>query len=110
MADINSVNLGGTSDTAAAAGFSMWSLFLGADIVVKLVMALLLIASFWSWAVIFDKWLKLRRLAKAANSFEESFWSGGSIDALYDRVGSRPADPMSAVFAAGDARMAACFR
>src|SRR5437762_5056737 len=68
--------------------------------IVKLVMLLLLVASFWSWAVIFDKTLRIRRLRQAAASFEETFWSGGSLDDLYDRVGQRPVDPMSAVFAA----------
>src|SRR5580692_1501596 len=71
-----------------------------ADIIVKLVLVLLLLASFWSWAVIFDKSLRLRRLQQAAASFEETFWSGGSLDDLFDRVGQRPHDPMSAVFAA----------
>jgi biopolymer transport protein TolQ len=77
----------------------MWSLFLQADLIVKAVMVLLLAASFWSWAVIFDKILKLRRLKREADGFEESFWSGGSIDDLYDRIGSRPTDPMAATFA-----------
>ena len=71
-----------------------------ADIVVKLVLLILLLASFWSWAVIFDKLMRLRRLRQSAASFEETFWSGGSLDDLFDRVGQRPVDPMSAVFAA----------
>ena len=71
-----------------------------ADIIVKLVLVLLLLASFWSWAVIFDKFMRLRRLRQSAASFEETFWSGGSLDDLFDRVGQRPVDPMSAVFAA----------
>jgi biopolymer transport protein TolQ len=79
---------------------SIVDLFLQADTIVKVVMFILLAASFWSWAVIFDKVLRLRRLRAAAASFEESFWSGGSLDDLFDRVGQRPADPMSAVFAA----------
>jgi biopolymer transport protein TolQ len=78
----------------------MFDLFLQSDSIVKLVMLILLIASFWSWAVIFDKVLRLRRLQQAASSFEDTFWSGGSLDDLYDRVGQRPVDPMSAVFAA----------
>jgi biopolymer transport protein TolQ len=91
--------------TTALAGnvspsLSMFDLFLQADSIVKLVMLILLIASFWSWAVIFDKVLRLRRLQQAAASFEDTFWSGGSLDDLYDRVGQRPMDPMSAVFAA----------
>jgi biopolymer transport protein TolQ len=79
---------------------SILDLVAQADIIVKLVLVLLLLASFWSWAVIFDKALRLRRLRAAAASFEESFWSGGSLDDLFDRVGQRPVDPMSAVFAA----------
>jgi biopolymer transport protein TolQ len=78
----------------------MFDLFLQSDSIVKLVMLILLLASFWSWAVIFDKVLRLRRLQRAAATFEDTFWSGGSLDDLYDRVGTRPSDPMSAVFAA----------
>ncbi|HXQ49641.1 MAG TPA: protein TolQ [Stellaceae bacterium] len=79
---------------------SIVTLFLQSDTIVKLVLLLLLLASLWSWAVIFDKMSRFRRLRRDAESFEESFWSGGSLDELYDRVGARPADPMSAVFAA----------
>ena len=79
---------------------SIFDLFLQSDSIVKVVLLILLLASFWSWAVIFDKSLRLRRLQQAATSFEETFWSGGSLDDLFDRVGSRPIDPMSAVFAA----------
>ena len=93
---IDSVALGG----AAPHDLSIITLFLQADLIVKIVMFLLLAASFWSWAVIFDKIMKLRRLRRDAEHFEESFWSGGSLDDLYDRVGQRPMDPMSAVFAA----------
>src|SRR6185437_11568853 len=93
---VNSVPLGG----AVPHDLSIVSLFLQADFIVKIVMFLLLAASFWSWAVIFDKIMKLRRLRRDAVNFEESFWSGGSLDDLYDRIGARPLDPMSAVFAA----------
>jgi biopolymer transport protein TolQ len=93
---IDQVSLGGT----IAHDLSIISLFMQADLIVKLVLFLLLAASFWSWAVIFDKVMRLRRLSRDAESFEESFWSGGSLDDLYDRIGTRPLDPMSAVFAA----------
>lgn len=76
-------------------------LFLQADLVVKLVMLGLLGASVWTWAIIFDKANKLRRMKAAATDFEEQFWSGGSLDSLYDKVSANPADPFSAVFAAG---------
>jgi biopolymer transport protein TolQ len=83
-----------------SSSLSIVDLVLQADSIVKLVLFILLAASFWSWAVIFDKTLRLRRLRQAAANFEETFWSGGSLDDLYDRVGQRPLDPMSAVFAA----------
>jgi biopolymer transport protein TolQ len=79
---------------------SIVGLFMESDFIVKLVMLILLLASFWSWAVIFDKAFRLRRLRRAAASFEESFWSGGSLDDLYERIGTRPPDPMTAVFSA----------
>lgn len=93
---VNSLDLG----RAVAHDLSILGLFLQADIVVKAVMVILLLASFWSWAVIFDKVMRLRRLKRETAQFEESFWSGGSLDDLYDRVGQRPVDPMSAIFAA----------
>ena len=86
--------------SAETAELTLWALFLRADIVVKLVMLMLLVASVWCWAVIFDKVRLVRRVRAAADNFEEAFWSGGSLDDLYDRVGSQPSDPMSAVFSA----------
>ena len=95
------------SQTAAVAGaalqqhdLSMWALFLRADIIVKFVMIALLGASFWCWAIIFDKLMKVRQLTTRAEQFEEAFWSGGSLEELYDRIGSRPLDPMSSIFVA----------
>ena len=92
-------------DAAALAGsvssdLSVWALFLHADILVKIVMVILLLASFWCWAIIFEKLTRLRRLRRQAKQFEEAFWSGGSLDDLYDRLGTRPEDPMSAIFIA----------
>ncbi|MDO8605235.1 MAG: protein TolQ [Phaeospirillum sp.] len=94
------------TQTAAIAGaatqldLSMWALFLRADIIVKFVMLALICASFWCWAIIFDKLLKVRQLSTKAEQFEEAFWSGGSLEELYDRIGSRPLDPMSSIFVA----------
>ena len=92
-------------DTAALAGaqaynLSMWGLFMRADVIVKIVIMGLLFASFWSWAIIFDKVIRQRRLDKQTTEFEDNFWSGGSLDDLYDRVGNRPQHPMAAVFGA----------
>jgi biopolymer transport protein TolQ len=77
---------------------SIWGLFLRAHWVVKAVMVLLFLASVWTWAIILDKIWRLRRLESRALKFEDAFWSGGSLDDLYERVGQRPSDPMTAVF------------
>ena len=77
---------------------SVWGLFFEADIVVKAVIIILLLASFWTWAIILDKFRNMRRLRHLADDFEETFWSGGSLDDLYDRIDHRPSDPMAAIF------------
>ena len=94
---IDTVTLGGS---VADIDFSMWSMFLRADVVVKSVVVLLLLASVWCWAIIFDKVIGLRRLNARSSEFEEAFWSGSSLDDLYDRISNQPRDPMSAVFVA----------
>ncbi len=83
-----------------AAPLSILHLFWQADYLVQAVMLLLLGVSLWSWGIIFAKVMTMRRLSRDANAFEESFWSGGSIDDLYDRIGNRPSDPLAATFAA----------
>ncbi len=78
--------------------FSIMSLFMRADLVVKGVIVILVLASFWCWAIIFEKLFVLRRLNKGAADFEAVFWSNKSLDELYDRMGAQPSDPMSAIF------------
>ena len=90
---VDAVNLG-----AAAGDLSLWGLFVQADIVVKIVMIGLLAASVWVWAIVFEKVTALRRANKAADGFEDRFWSGGSLDSLYDTEGLKPVHPMAAVF------------
>jgi biopolymer transport protein TolQ len=83
---------------APGSNLSLWGLFLEADIVVKLVMLVLLLASVWVWAIIIEKSFALRRANRDADAFEDRFWSGGSLDDLYEREGSDPEHPMAAVF------------
>jgi biopolymer transport protein TolQ len=92
---VDAVNLG-----TANGDLSLWGLFMQADIVVKLVMLGLLGASVWVWAVVFEKWTTLRKVNKEADGFEDRFWSGGSLDELFDREGTNPNNPMASVFAA----------
>jgi biopolymer transport protein TolQ len=87
-----------TAVPQAAGSLSILSLFWQAEPVVQLIALGLIAASFWCWTIIVHKTLKLRSLYSEAETFEESFWSGGSLDELYDRIQSRPQDPMSTVF------------
>lgn len=92
--------LGGV-DAQQVAELTIWSLFLRADWMVKAVMVILGLSSIWCWAIIFDKVIRLKRAQSRSSRFEDAFWSGGSLDDLYDRISKSPADPMAAVFAAG---------
>jgi biopolymer transport protein TolQ len=92
---VDAVNL-----AAAGGDLSLWGLFIEADIVVKLVMIGLLAASVWVWAVVFEKITTLRKANKEADGFEDRFWSGGSLDELFDREGANPNNPLASVFAA----------
>jgi len=78
----------------------MLGLFMNADMVVKAVMLGLLFASIWSWAIILDKWWRFGRVESKAEQFERVFWSGRSLDDLYQEMGHRPQHPMSALFIA----------
>jgi biopolymer transport protein TolQ len=79
-------------------GISVVSLFLKADPIVKAVFALLLLASLWSWAIIINKWLALFALRRRADTFEKTFWSGLSLDELYQQFSQRADNPMAAIF------------
>ena len=83
------------------ADFSLWALFLRADIVVKLVMLGLLLASIWCWTIIFEKSFTLRRVRSKSNAFEAAFWSGENLQNLYHISMKKAQHPMSAVFNAG---------
>ena len=92
---VTATDLGG-----ALHDLSLWGLFIQADWVVKLVMVGLLLASVWVWAIVFEKLTSIRRANRAADAFEDSFWSGGSLDDLFRKEGEQPTHPMAAVFAA----------
>lgn len=79
--------------------FSAWALFWQADIVVKGVMIGLLLASIWSWAIMVDKSRQVRRVKRDADRFEDKFWSGGSMDKLYETAKTRGTHPFATVFA-----------
>ena len=80
---------------------SMIGLFMQADPIVKIVMLLLIVASIWSWALIFGKRSALSRVNKKANIFEDTFWSGEPLDKIYQRVKNSKPDPILSTFSAG---------
>ncbi len=87
-------------ENAACIPFSMWDMFLNADWVVQCVMLILLLTSFWCWTIIFAKSTKLASLKRKADSFESLFWSGKPLETLYERVGTKPVEPLTALFSA----------
>jgi len=89
-----------TAVAGSQADFSIWGMFAQADIVVQSVMLLLIAASIWSWTIIFATWLKLKRVNEAADAFEESFWSGGAPEELYESLKTRVSHPLAMVFIA----------
>jgi biopolymer transport protein TolQ len=94
-------------DAATAVGaaaphidFSIWGLFWSADWIVKMVMLGLLGASIWCWAIIIDKTLYYRRAASEMNRFERVFWSGQSLEELYQQQSDKATGGLGAVFVA----------
>ena len=63
-------------------------------------MVILLLASLFSWAIIFNKWLALGALKRKAERFEKLFWSGQSLDELYQQIAPKTDHPMAATFIA----------
>lgn len=80
--------------------FSVLALFISASLVVKIVMIGLLGASIWCWAIIIDKSLLFGRAGRAMNRFERTFWSGQSLEELYQSMSDRPNVGLGAVFVA----------
>ena len=93
-ADIASqaVGLGTNTD------FSLMSLFLRADIIVKSVIVILIVCSIYSWAVIIDKYRLFKRINKSSEEFEEKFWNSKSAELFYNSLPAKVDDPMAVVF------------
>ncbi len=85
---------------AESPDFSMLGLFFQADIVVKSVIIILIIASLYSWNVIVSKILRMRQLKKLESEFDEIFWSGNSFEDLYETLNFNKTDPKSKIFCA----------
>lgn len=89
-----------SGDLHAAGDVSLIGLFLQAGFIVKLVMIGLLVASIWSWAIMIDKFLLFARTNRQLNRFEEVFWSGRSLEELYQSLADKTPNGMGALFVA----------
>ncbi len=93
-ADITTQAVGLASNT----DFSIITLFLRADIIVKSVIIILIASSVYSWAIIFDKIRLFRKINKSSEEFEEKFWKSKSAETFYNSLPSNIEDPMALVF------------
>ncbi|AYD02066.1 protein TolQ [Neorhizobium sp. NCHU2750] len=85
---------------AATHDVSLWSLFMQAGIIVKLVMVGLIGASIWTWAIVIDKYINFTKARKQFDQFEQVFWSGQSLEELYRTLGERQNNGLAAIFVA----------
>ena len=86
------VGLGGSTD------FSLIQLFIRAAFVVKSVIIILIAASIFSWALIFDKFRLFKRIEKSTSSFEDKFWKSRSAESFYNTLTNRDKDPIANIF------------
>ena len=93
-ADITSQAVGLASNT----DFSLWSLFLRADFIVKSVILMLIGCSIYSWAVIIEKFRLFKKINKSSEEFEEKFWNSKSAETFYNSLPAKVDDPMAVVF------------
>ena len=83
---------------ASSADFSIFKLFVRADIIVKSVIIILIAASIFSWAIIIEKIRLFRTINKSSEEFEEKFWKSKSAETFYNNLPSNLNDPMANVF------------
>ena len=86
------VGLGGSTD------FTLIQLFIRADFVVKSVIVILIAASVFSWALIFEKYRLFKRIEKSTSSFEDKFWKSKSAESFYNSLTNRDKDPIANIF------------
>ena len=86
------VGLGGSTD------FSLIQLFIRADFIVKSVIIILIAASIYSWALIFEKYRLFKKIEKSTSGFEEKFWKSRSAESFYNTLVNREKDPLANIF------------
>ena len=93
-ADIATQTVGLASNT----DFSIISLFVRADIIVKSVIIILIVSSIYSWAIIIEKQKLFKRINKSSDEFENKFWKSRSAESFYNNLPDKLDDPMANVF------------
>ena len=93
-ADITSQAVG----LASNADFSIYSLFIRADIVVKSVIVILIASSIYSWAIIFEKIRMFKKINQSTEEFENKFWKSKSAETFYNNLPANVDDPMANIF------------
>ena len=86
------VGLSGSTD------FSLVQLFLRADFIVKAVIFILIAASIYSWALIFEKYKLFKKIDKSTTRFEEKFWKSRSAESFYNTLTNKEKDPIASIF------------
>ena len=86
------VGLGGTTD------FSLIQLFLRADFVVKSVIIILIAASIYSWALIFEKYRLFKKIDQTTTNFENKFWKSKSAVSFFNTLSNKDKDPLTSIF------------
>ena len=93
-ADISSQAVG----LASNADFSIFNLFIRADIIVKSVIIILIASSIYSWAIIIEKYRLFKKINKTSEEFETKFWKSRSAESFYNNLPDKIDDPMANVF------------
>ena len=93
-ADITSQAVGLASNT----DFSLWSLFLRADFIVKSVILMLIGCSIYSWAIIIEKFRLFKKINLESEEFEEKFWKSKSAETFYNSLPANLENPMASLF------------
>jgi len=83
---------------ASSADFSIISLFIRADVIVKSVIIILIVSSIYSWALIIEKYKLFKKINKTSEEFENKFWKSRSAESFYNNLPEKIDDPMANVF------------
>ncbi|MGE3245452.1 MAG: protein TolQ [Beijerinckiaceae bacterium] len=97
---MNPAEIASGAAATPAVEVTILGMFLGAHLVVKIVMLGLIAASIWSWAIVVNKFMLFGRVERSMDKFEEVFWSGNSLEDLYDTLAARPTTGMGSLFVA----------